>query len=63
MTLVVDAVPEPPSSSYFVLPLLHRVIVDSPRAEATLEWVLAITAMTGVGGDPFPGDSGVGRSD
>src|SRR5256885_5470103 len=57
--LVVDAVPEAPGAGDLVLPLLERVAVDQAAAKRSLEGMLPLAALSGIGGDPLPGGAGV----
>src|SRR5689334_5993227 len=56
--LVVDAVPEAPGAD-LVLPLVEGLPVDQAAAERSLEGVLPLAALSGIGGDPLPGGPGV----
>lgn len=60
VALIVDAVPEPVGAGDLVLPLLQRLAVHQPGAEASLRGVLALRAVTAICGDPLPSGSGIG---
>lgn len=61
VVFVVDAVPEPASTSHLVLPLLHLEAVDDARGQTSFQRMLSIGPVPRLSGDAVPGSACVCR--